>query len=229
MSPLAPSPTGTEILDDLAADPAAVARSLGNIARANRWFGGLAAVRHGLSRVLGGRTGAVTLLDVGTGVGDVPAMALRWARTRGVTLRVIGLERHPVAARLAADTGLPTVLSCGGELPFRDRGVDVVVISQVAHHFAPASCVRLFGEASRVARLGVVVADLRRSRTAAVGFWLGSRVLGFDPVTRVDGITSLRRGFTRFELAELVAQAGAPARVEARPGARLVATWETAP
>jgi len=228
VSPLALSPTGTEILDNLAADPAAVARSLGNIARANRWFGGLAAVRHGLSRVLGKRTGAMTLLDVGTGLGDVPAMALRWARTRGVSLRAIGLERHPVAARLAAGTGLPTVLSCGGELPVRDRGVDLVVISQVAHHFTPASCIRLFREASRVARVGVVVADLRRSRSAAVGFWVGSRVLGFDPVTRVDGITSLRRGFTRHELAELVARAGASAMIEARPGARLVATWRTA-
>lgn len=229
MSPLALSPTGTELLDDLAADPAAVARSLANIARANRWFGGLAAVRHGLSRLLRARAGPVTLLDVGTGLGDVPAMARRWAQARGVTLRVIGLERHPVAAQLAAGTGLPIVRSCGGELPFRDRGVDIVVISQVAHHFAPASCVRLFGEASRVARLGVVVADLRRSRTAAVGFWLGSRVLGFDPVTRVDGITSLRRGFTRLELAGLIAQAGAEAQVESRPGARLVATWRTGP
>lgn len=223
------SPTGTELLDNLAADPAAVTRSLGDIARANRWFGGLAAVRHGLARVFRGASGRATLLDVGTGTGDVPAMARRWARHRGLALDVIGVERHPVAARLAAGAGLPTVLCCGGRLPLRDRSVDVVVVSQVAHHFTPASCVQLFQECSRVARLGVVVADLRRSRVAAAGFWIGSRVLGFDQVTRLDGITSLRRGFTRTELAALAARAGANARVVHRPGARLVATWRTAP
>jgi hypothetical protein len=47
MTPLTPSPTGTELLDDPTTDSRLVAESLGNIARANRWFGGLAAVRHG--------------------------------------------------------------------------------------------------------------------------------------------------------------------------------------
>ena len=83
MTRLSHSPTGTEILDDLSADSRMVEESLGNIARANRWLGGLAAVRHGLSRVLAGRTGAVTLVDVGTGTGDIPAMARHWARSRG--------------------------------------------------------------------------------------------------------------------------------------------------
>ena len=46
------SSVGTELLDDPAADPAAVVLSLRNVARANRWFGGAAAVRYGLRQVL---------------------------------------------------------------------------------------------------------------------------------------------------------------------------------
>ena len=38
------SPIGIELLDDPDADPAAVTLSLRNVARANRWFGGAAAV-----------------------------------------------------------------------------------------------------------------------------------------------------------------------------------------
>ena len=72
--PLLRSPVGVELLDDPAADPATVAESLRNIARSNRWFGGAAAVRHGLARVLAdvpaGAT--LTLADVGTGLGDLP-------------------------------------------------------------------------------------------------------------------------------------------------------------
>ena len=53
MSRLTLSPTGTELLDDPGANAATVALSLRNIARANWWFGGWAAVRYGLRHLLG--------------------------------------------------------------------------------------------------------------------------------------------------------------------------------
>ena len=229
MTRLVHSPTGTELLDDPTADPRVVEESLGNIARANRWLGGLAAVRHGLARVLAGRTGAVTLLDVGTGAGDIPAMSIRWGRRRGMDITAIGVERHPVAARLAHEGGLQTSIACGGALPLRDASMDVVVLSQVAHHLDADSCVAVFRECERVARIGVVIADLRRSMAAQAGFWVASHALGFDPVTRVDGVTSLRRGFDRATLRQLLERAGIDARVERRPGSRLVATWNKDP
>ncbi|HKP30364.1 MAG TPA: methyltransferase domain-containing protein [Gemmatimonadales bacterium] len=228
MTRLSPSPTGTELLDDVSADSRLVEESLGNIARANRWFGGLAAVRHGLARLLRGRIGPVTLLDVGTGGGDVPRMARAWCERQGMTLLPFGLERHPAAARLAHEGGLQTSIGCGGSLPLRDAAVDVVVLSQVAHHLDADSCVAVFRECDRVARIGVIVADLHRSVAAQAGFWVASHALGFDRVTRVDGMTSLRRGFTTATLRQLLQQTGVDARVERRPGFRLVATWNKA-
>ncbi len=229
MTPLHPSPTGTELLDDPAADPAAVALSLRHIGRSNRWFGGLGAARYGLAQVLRGVRGRVTLLDVGTGGGDLPAELARWAAARGIGLRPFGVERHPVAARVARASGLAMVRACGGTLPVRTGGVDVVLVSQVAHHLAPDACVALLAECRRAARLGVVVADLRRSRAARIGFWIGSRLLGFDRVTCADGLTSLRRGYTAPELEALLARAALPVRVRRRPGARLVAAWRATP
>jgi len=69
VEPLSVSAVGAELLDDPAADPAAVAESLRNIARSNLWFGGAAAVRHGLARALAGvpAGSTVTLADLGTG------------------------------------------------------------------------------------------------------------------------------------------------------------------
>lgn len=228
MSRLNLSTTGEELLDDPGADGSAVERSLSNIARANRWFGGAAAVRFGLERLFEDRpAGRFTLLDVGTGAGDLPAMAMRWGAGRGLAIRPIGLERHPAAARLARKTGLPTLLGDAGDLPFADRSVDVVIVSQLAHHLDPDSCVALFRECSRVARRGVVIADLRPSRLAAVAFRIGGRLLGFDRVTIEDGVTSLARGFTPAALEALVQRVGYEGRVAPRPGARIVAAWRT--
>ncbi|HEX3276667.1 MAG TPA: methyltransferase domain-containing protein [Gemmatimonadales bacterium] len=229
-TPLAPSPVGVELLDDPAADPAAVAESLRHIARANRWFGGAWAVRHGLARVLGDLPGGteLTLADLGTGLGDLPRAAIHWGARRGLRLRAVALERNPVAARLADGGGLPCVVGCAGALPFRDKSVDVVLVSQVAHHLAADSAVRLFRACDRLARRAVIVADLRRGPLGPTAFWVGARALGFDRVTVADGITSLRRGYTPDGLRALLAAAGARATVERRPGYRLVATWRPA-
>jgi hypothetical protein len=82
-------------------------------------------------------------------------------------------------------------------------------------------------ELTKVSRIGVVLADLRRSRLAMVAFWFGSRILRFDPATRADGLTSVRRSYTRMELKTLLSRAGIDAKVEQRPGFRLVATWSS--
>jgi len=223
------TPLGVELLDDPAADPASVIRSLGNVARANRWFGGAAAVLHGLGRVLRGaaRDRPLTLLDLGTGAGDLPRRAVRWAGRRGYRLRPVGLELSRTAAAMAVRAGVPCAVGSAGLPPVRAKSVDIVLLSQVAHHFTPDSTVRLFRSCDALARLGVVVADLRRGRMAPIAFWVGARALRFDQATVADGITSLRRGYTAREMRALLAEAGVRGRVSRRPGYRLVATWRT--
>jgi SAM-dependent methyltransferase len=222
------SPVGVEALDDPATDPALVTRMLRDIARSNRWLGGAAAARYGLSQLLGpadrGRT--LTLFDIGTGAGDLPRDAVRWAARRGVTLVPLGLERIPAAAALAQRNGVPVVLGCAGVLPLRAKSVDLVLVSQVAHHLDRASAMQLVAACQRLARRGVILADLHRRWFAAPGFRLAGRVLGLHPATIDDGITSLRRGYTAATLRALCVEAGiANVHVTARPGARVVAWW----
>src|SRR5919109_1518965 len=116
MANLSITSIGAELLDDPAADPILVAETLRNIARANRWFGGTAAVRFGLSQALGRiPTGAtLTLLDLGTGLGDLPRAAVRWGASRGIRLVPVGLELNRAAAVLARKRGLATVVACAG-------------------------------------------------------------------------------------------------------------------
>jgi SAM-dependent methyltransferase len=121
------------------------------------------------------------------------------------------------------------VVADAGAAPFRNKSVDLVLVSQVLHHLAPASAVRLLQDCDRLARLGVIVADLRRAWLAGPLFRLGGRLLRFDPVTLLDGVTSIRRGYEVDELRALLGRAGIPGRVARRPGYRLVATWRPSP
>lgn len=220
---------GTEILDDPNADPALALRSLRDIALANRLFGGQRAVARDvvtLLRLHPAGAEPVTLLDVGTGLGDVPAAAARRAGARGITLRTIGLERTPALAAAAAARCRMTVAGDALQLPFASGSVDIVTCSQVLHHFDGDEADQLLRECTRVARMGVVVGELRRSWLAVAGIWCSSFLLGFHPVSRHDGMLSVRRGYTRAELRALVERAtGCRAGVHDRIGFRVTAVW----
>lgn len=227
MTDLATTTVGTELLDDPDADPTTVRTSLGNIARANRWFGGVAAFRFALHRALNGlpRDLPLSLFDVGTGGGDLPRAGVRSAARRGYTIRPLGLDRSLPAAKLARELGVPAVVGCAGTLPLPDRSVDIVLVSQVIHHLRRDATLRLLTECDRVARKAVIVSDLERARLAIAGFWLGSRILQFDASTRADGITSVRRGYDPEEFRTLFLEAGLKATTWRRPAYRLVGLW----
>jgi hypothetical protein len=94
------------------------------------------------------------------------------------------------------------------------------------HHFDAEQATSLLSELARVARIRVVVSDLRRSWLAALGIWLVSFPLLFHPVSRHDGVVSVLRGFTPSELADLLARCGcfSNTRVGSRLGFRVTAS-----
>ncbi len=223
---------GVELLDDPATDPVLAARSLEDVARSNVWFGGANAVIaelipqfKTLKNTRAHRT-PLTLLDVGTGAGDIPEYARRAADRNGVKLLTMGLEITPALAAASRSRSGDAIAGSALALPFANRSVDIVTCSQVLHHFEAADCARLIAELDRVARLRVIIADLRRAWAAAAGFWIASIALGFHPITRHDGVVSVLRGFRSGELADAVNGAtGCRPTVRNRRGFRVTASW----
>jgi SAM-dependent methyltransferase len=220
---------GHEILDEDNLDPNLVVRSMHDVARANKFFGGSSAAVAELEPVLEKSSGPVSLLDVGSGIGDVSQKARQKAHKLGVNISTIGIDS---AEELSAESrSRHTAVVCGDalKLPFADRSFDVVLASQVLHHFDEEGAVALLTEMNRVAKSRVVVSDLRRSWLAVIGLWLGSYLLRFHPVSRHDGIVSIRRGFTSPELEDLVERAvGRTPKVTSRPLFRLTTGWTPA-
>lgn len=76
---------------------------LRNLQIINHYLGGYRSVLCGLDRLVGGgKLSRFSLLDVGTGSGDIPARITRWAQQRGIKASIVALEPEPVTARLAA-------------------------------------------------------------------------------------------------------------------------------
>lgn len=164
-----------------------------------------------LARTEGGRP--LTVLDVGTGGGDLALAIADAASIRGRPARVIGLDNHPaiLAHASRAVRHAPGVRLVAGDalaLPFRPRSIDLAVCSLVFHHLPEEGVVALLSALAASVRLGFVVSDLRRGRAAWVAAWLLTRALSRNPLTRHDGPLSVRRAYTAAELAALSTRAG---------------------
>jgi ubiquinone/menaquinone biosynthesis C-methylase UbiE len=128
-----------------------------------------------------------------------------------------------VAARGCVTHG---VCASAFALPFRDHSIDIVMCSQLLHHFDWSDAERVVRELDRVAKRSVILSDLRRSWIAAAGFWAVANVLRFHRVTRHDGVVSVLRGFTASELRQLVERTtGIAPTVRRRLGYRLTVQW----
>ena len=220
---------GVEILDSPDIDPALKTRSLADVARANALFGGLSSALYEIEQTIGDLPQCATLLDVGTGLGDIPCRARVVARENGVDLTTIGLDSAVELTRASRPAVTFTVCGDALRLPFADRSVDIVMCSQVLHHFAGTEAITLIREMNRVARIRVVVSDLRRSWIAAAGLWLASFPLQFHAVSRHDGVVSVLRGFTPEELSDTVNDAVAKKPlVRKHRGFRITASWTPA-
>lgn len=206
--------TAVELLDGPLDDPTALVGNLRDLRRLNRRLGAIDASMNAIDALAAHRND-LALLDVGTGGADIPLALVERARARQRRFRIVGIDTRPevLAAAVLANPALTATddvqlhVADGRALPFADRSFDVAHASLLLHHLDPADAIAVLREMGRVARLGVVINDLQRSRTGWLGAWLLGHVLTRNRLTRHDAPLSVRRAYRSTEMAALLATA----------------------
>jgi ubiquinone/menaquinone biosynthesis C-methylase UbiE len=163
--------------------------------------GGISTTRRMLKRITtGNRNQELTLLDVGAGSGDVALSSARQlqsqARVRCTLLdRIPGHMLRNGASRVAGDAMA---------LPFLDASFDLVTCSLFLHHLEREEIVRFVNESLRVARIAVLLNDLRRGPLHLALIYAGFPLFG--RLTRHDGVASVRRSYTPEEMLAILRQ-----------------------
>jgi ubiquinone/menaquinone biosynthesis C-methylase UbiE len=195
-----------EILDSPDCPPAEVGKSLRDLSRINRWFGGVATTRALIERVA-----AVTgqkhfsVLEVAAGFGEVPRAVARGLAGRGITVEITFSDRLP--SHLQA--GNRSVAADGLALPFPDNAFDMVSSSLFAHHLEPAELTRFGQEALRVTRRAVLINDLVRHPLHLALVYAGFPLMR-SYVSRADGVASVRRAYVPEEMRRLISASTNP-------------------
>ncbi|HEY3524307.1 MAG TPA: methyltransferase domain-containing protein [Candidatus Limnocylindrales bacterium] len=208
-----------EILDGSLPDQAALVGNLRDLRRTNRWLWGTSLSLRAIDALLERRPASPTepsVLDVGTGSADIPLALLDRVERDGRRLTVVATDAREevlAAARrldpgLEERPGLVLRLADGTRLPFDDAAFDVAHCSLLLHHLEPDDAVAAIRELRRVARLGVVVNDLLRSRLNVLGARVLATVATRNGLTRNDAPLSVRRAYTEREMRSLLEQAG---------------------
>ena len=154
-----------------------------------------------------------SVLDVGTGAGNIPIALARWARRqhRQIEISASDLSEQVLTAARANCAGFPEIRfeqQNALALTYADQSFDLVHCQGVLHHFSPDEAHLLLKELTRVARHAVIVTDLRRERSAYIGAWLMMHLLRRSRITRLDGLASIRRSYIPSEVRALAERAG---------------------
>ena len=216
-----------ELIDMPVVDERAYAHELYSLDRVNRMLGMNDALSRRVHRIPAGCTPSV--LDLGTGGGGLLGALSNAPRRNGYGL-LIGLDRSQfslVWARRCQGCGIHWLAADARRVPLPDDSIDVVTCSFLLHHFEPSDAVELLREASRIARRGIVIGDLTRSRWALLLTWLVVRMISRSHMFHVDGVRSVRAAYNAVELADMARRAGLHgARIERCFPLRLMMTWK---
>ena len=203
-----------EIMDLYPLSPEETAHTYKLISRVNQCLGGISVILRHLSRFSPawkpGET--IRILDIGTGSADIPQAVVRWCRKRKYTVRVTALDLSGEALRMARSllADYPEIQFVQGscfELPFPDRSYDYVTSSMFFHHLADSEAIAALKAFDRIARRGIIINDLLRSRQA---FWGIKFLASFtrDKYFKNDAPLSVLRGFVRDEAENLIRNSG---------------------
>ena len=98
--------------------------------------------------------------------------------------------------------GTGTVAGDALALPFLDSSFDLVTCSLLIHHLEREQIVHFVNQALRVARVAVLLNDLRREPLHLALMYAGYPI--FSRLTLHDGIASVRRAYTPQELKSIL-------------------------
>src|SRR5881394_2812526 len=161
---------GHEFMDEDAVDPRELERALRFIRLVNRLFGYTRSIIKHLEKFSRGwqKGQRIHIIDMATGSADIPRAILKWASKRGFDVHIVAVDRHAVTARTAAAAGsdprLKIVQADVFALPFAEKSFDYALTALFLHHLDEGQIVDLLKSMDRLARRGIIAADLLRRR-----------------------------------------------------------------
>lgn len=198
-----------EILDDWQGATHELECVLKDINRVNRILGGNSiTVNAVISLIQEHPKESYTILDMGCAEGNMLRELAIAARKQHINLNLIGIDLNRDALKIAkkASIDFPEIVYYEKDIlsaNFSDFSCDIVITTLTMHHFKNPEILNFAQQFTRLASIGVVINDLHRSALAYYLFKGFSLIFIKTKIAKIDGLTSIKRGFLKSELLAL--------------------------
>ncbi|BCW10847.1 hypothetical protein NtRootA4_19090 [Arthrobacter sp. NtRootA4] len=193
-----------EDMDRPDCDPLLLSRTYARFPVVNRLLSGWRRTYKRRIRPLLAETGHASLLDIGSGSGDVARSLARWARQDGFALDVTAVDpdqrAHDFATRVSGAGGVTYRMAHSSQLVAEGLTFDVVISNHILHHLDARQFAAVLHDSELLCTRLALHNDLQRSNVAYVLFLAGFWPLGWGSYIVRDGLLSIRRSYTMAEL-----------------------------
>lgn len=189
-----------ELMDDFSAGGPELREALQHLRILNRIFGAAAPTLYGVRRLWteAGKPERFSVLDVGSGSGDVNGHLLRWADANKIDLGITLVDISEEAceeARLFFHNEPRVQVMRSDLFALPESCADVITGTQFVHHFAENELSKVVDNMLKASRFGVVINDIHRHWIPWVAVWLTARMVSNNRYIVNDGPLSVAKGF----------------------------------
>lgn len=198
--------TEQEIMDDLSMEGELLRNTLDLLALINKRLGGNQATINGLDTLLKTepKNTIIHIVDLGCGNGDMLRAVADFGRKNNFIFKLTGIDANEYTVNYGRKLSVnyPEISFIKMDVlsdEFSGIGFDVVITTLFLHHFTDKEITDLLIPIVNKARIGIVVNDLHRSKTAYYLFKAVSLFIKNKMIT-TDGAISVLRGFKKNDL-----------------------------
>lgn len=145
-----------------------------------------------------------SLLDIGFGGGDITQNIAQWATQDGINLEITAIETDKRAMEYVQSQNMHEAITfkhCSStDLLQANRRFDIVISNHLLHHLNNEELQKLLKEAKQLSIQKVLFNDIERSDIGYLFFNLLARPVFRSSFITHDGLTSIKRSYTRQEL-----------------------------
>jgi len=199
--------TEMELMDDPALEIGTIREILKDVNKANALLGGhritLRAIRE-LSKEYPQEE--YTIVDMGCGDGSMLRKVARYCKQQRINIKCIGVDLNENSIRIAREQSInfPNIEYLKQDILALDTNnfhCDILLCTLTMHHFSDEQIFMFLNKFVSLAKIGVVINDLQRSKLAYFLFKLFSTFLMKTKIAKHDGLISIKSGFTKKDLA----------------------------
>jgi len=151
---------------------------------------------------------STTLLDIGSGGGDITCSIENWALKDGYNLKITAADPDDRAFHYCrenhTDRDIEWVKSTSTELLANGSKFDIVISNHLLHHLTDDEIQNLLSECEQLTTQKVVFNDIERNAIGYSFFNVITRLFFRNSFITKDGLTSIRRSFRKSELEKII-------------------------